>query len=175
MMGLPAMAVKHKKQMVLGGVGMYCKNCGQELADGVQFCPACGAEVKQVSAANGQEAISAAAANANLQPEQTETTAAATKPAAKELSNWCYGAIVSAILAFVTLCMGFNKLWRYDSGDEYGFDAVNAYVGGDAYNYIINGTHAIAYFVLTTMFVLLAIGLLILHYLSQKEEYKGGE
>lgn len=46
---------------------------------------------------------------------------------------------------------------------------VNAYVGGDAYNYIINGTYATAFFVLTAMFVLAAIGLVIIHYLSQKE------
>ena len=32
---------------------------------------------------------------------------------------------------------------------EYSSRLVNAYVGGDAYNYIINGTYAIAFFVLT--------------------------
>ena len=46
---------------------------------------------------------------------------------------------------------------------------VNAYVGGDAYNYIINGTYATAFFVLTAMFVLAAIGLMILHYVSREK------
>ena len=55
---------------------------------------------------------------------------------------------------------------NYDSGDYYPYKYVNAYVGGDAYNYIINGTYATAYFVLTTMFVLAAVGLVIIHYLS---------
>ena len=51
---------------------------------------------------------------------------------------------------------------------EYSSRLVNAYVGGDAYNYIINGTYATAFFVLTAMFVLAAVGFIIIHYLSQE-------
>ena len=57
---------------------------------------------------------------------------------------------------------------NYDSGDYYPYKYVNAYVGGDAYNYIINGTYATAYFVLTAMFVLASIGLVIVHYLAKR-------
>jgi hypothetical protein len=60
-----------------------------------------------------------------------------------------------------------------DSTTYYVFDdkysAIDEYVGGDAYNYIINGNYATAFFVLTAMFVLAAIGLMILHYVSQEK------
>lgn len=46
----------------------------------------------------------------------------------------------------LSLMMGLFKLFVYSSPEGYD-DPVNALVGGDAYNYIINGTHATAYFV----------------------------
>ncbi|GAK03885.1 hypothetical protein JCM19037_2243 [Geomicrobium sp. JCM 19037] len=42
---------------------------------------------------------------------------------------------------------------------------MNAYVGGDAYNYIINGTHTIAYFVLALLCALVASTILISNHL----------
>ena len=59
---------------------------------------------------------------------------------------------------------------NYENPESSYREHVNAYVGGDAYNYIINGTHATAFFVLTTMFVLAAIGLLIIHYVSAADK-----
>ena len=57
---------------------------------------------------------------------------------------------------------------NYYNSENYPSLNVNAYVGGDAYNYIINGTYATAFFVLTAMFVLSAIGLMMLHYISRE-------
>ena len=71
-------------------------------------------------------------------------------------------------LSLICLCIGLDKLFRYKNGDVYPYDLHNAYVGGDAYNYIINGTYATAFFVLTAMFVLAAIGLVAVHYVSKK-------
>ena len=48
---------------------------------------------------------------------------------------------------------GFNKITSYSNPDsEYSFDTeyINSYVGGDAYNYIINGTYFTAYAVMGT-------------------------
>ena len=59
---------------------------------------------------------------------------------------------------------------NYNSGEFYPYETVNAYVGGDAYNYIINGAYANAFFVLTAMFILSSIGLVCVHYLSRKNE-----
>ena len=42
---------------------------------------------------------------------------------------------------------GYDKITNYYNSD-YSMLNKNAYVGGDAYNYIINGTYAAAYFVL---------------------------
>ena len=42
-------------------------------------------------------------------------------------------------LSLICLCIGLDKLFRYKNGDVYPYDLHNAYVGGDAYNYIING------------------------------------
>ena len=39
--------------------------------------------------------------------------------------------------------MGFDKIYSYDNGELYPYTYHNAYVGGDAYNYIINGNYAI--------------------------------
>ena len=68
--------------------------------------------------------------------------------------------------SFFTLYKGIDKLTNYYNSENYPSLNKNAYVGGDAYNYIINGTYATAFFVLTAMFVLAAIGLMVLHYLS---------
>ena len=42
-----------------------------------------------------------------------------------------------------------------------------AYVGGDAYNYIINGNYATAFFVLTLTFAMLGIGFCVLAYMTK--------
>ena len=49
--------------------------------------------------------------------------------------------------------MSLHKMWIYKKGELFS-DPVNAYVGGDAYNYIINGTFATAYAVLAVLFSL---------------------
>jgi hypothetical protein len=82
------------------------------------------------------------------------------------------------IIAFLTLSVIFGatgayKMWVYQAAptDDYEEDdwymddeetevkPQNAYVGGDAYNYIINATKATAYFVVSGFLALFAIGL----------------
>lgn len=58
-------------------------------------------------------------------------------------------------IAFAVMCYkGYDKMANYDNSD-YSYE--NAYVGGDAYNYIINGTHATAFFVLAIGFLISGI------------------
>ena len=66
--------------------------------------------------------------------------------------------IACIILGIIFLSIGFYKVAVYENS-EYSWDTnVNAYVGGDAYNYIINGTHFTAYSVLSgCSFVIAAI------------------
>ncbi len=86
------------------------------------------------------------------------------------MKKWRVLSWVSLSCGCFTFYKGLDKMLRYDAGDSYPYRSVNAYVGGDAYNYIINGTHATAFFVLTAMFVLAAIGLLIVHYVSKEQQ-----
>lgn len=63
------------------------------------------------------------------------------------------------IAALGSLGMGFYKMFAYENS-EYSFGTkTNVYVGGDAYNYIINGTYATGFFVLFGAFLI--AGLLI--------------
>lgn len=87
----------------------------------------------------------------------------------KKSSIWSILAGCSLGCSFFTLYKGIDKMTNYYNSENYPDLNKNAYVGGDAYNYIINGNYATAFFVLTTMFVLTAIGLMILHYVSAEK------
>ena len=50
------------------------------------------------------------------------------------------------------------------------YKTINAYVGGDAYNYIINGNYATAYFVLAVGLALICMGFLIVYYISRENK-----
>lgn len=63
--------------------------------------------------------------------------------AARRLKVLC---VICIIIGIVMVGMGFYKHLVYVNS-EYGSN-VNAYVGGDAYNYIINGAYFTAYAVL---------------------------
>ena len=74
---------------------------------------------------------------------------------------------ISFIISAIVLGLGLDKMFNYDSGEYYPYEYHNAYVGGDAYNYIINGNYATGFFVLSTMFALMGIGFIVLYYLSK--------
>lgn len=74
-------------------------------------------------------------------------------------------AIMLYLISAVMLYKGYDKMTNYRNSD-YSSINVNAYVGGDAYNYIINGTYATAFFVLSAGFmitgtILLSSGMMI--------------
>lgn len=74
------------------------------------------------------------------------------------------------LVSAVFLGIGFHKILAYENS-EYSVSKVNAYVGGDAYNYIINANYATAYFVLALLFVVLASSILLVErsYLNNLE------
>lgn len=63
-------------------------------------------------------------------------------------------AIILAIIGIIFLCVGFDKITSYENS-EYSWEKnKNAYVGGNAYNYIINGTYFAGYSALSgAMFI----------------------
>ena len=66
-------------------------------------------------------------------------------------------AVIFFIVAAVMAYKGYDKIVNYENSDNYFSDNHNAYVGGDAYNYIINGNYATGYFVLCVGFMLAGI------------------
>lgn len=48
----------------------------------------------------------------------------------------------------IMLYKGYDKMTNYYNSENYSALNENAYVGGDAYNYIINGNYATGFFVL---------------------------
>lgn len=80
--------------------------------------------------------------------------------------NWRAWGIIAAIISILPLGIGFYKMFVYDNG-EFINDAVNAYVGGDAYNYIINANYATGFFVIAGILIIVAIGCGIFEYLQE--------
>ena len=79
------------------------------------------------------------------------------------------GLLVFGILFFIAagyfLFQAYDKMTNYRNTD---FSSVNAYVGGDAYNYIINGTYSTTYAVIALVFIVCAFGCLILREIKRK-------
>lgn len=72
------------------------------------------------------------------------------------------------LASVVCVGLGFYKMYEYENG-EYG-DGVNAYVGGDAYNYIINANYAGDFFILAVLCALIGSTFLIVALLDLKIE-----
>ncbi len=123
----------------------FCTNCGKQIEDTSKFCPFCRVEQQQ-------------------NHHESKTTYIIKKPIKNFFSGYKISAIISAVVSVIMLFNGFDKMFNYYNGT---YSSTNAYVGGDAYNYIINGTYSTSYFVLATMFALMAVGFLILHHVSQ--------
>jgi len=70
---------------------------------------------------------------------------------------------ISFIVATIFIWIGFDKINNYSNPDSAYLTSRNAYVGGDAYNYIINGTYATAYFVLGIGLLLIGCLFILIH------------
>ena len=88
----------------------------------------------------------------------------------KKNSVWKILSGISFFVSLIFLYMGFDKIYSYDNGELYPYTYHNAYVGGDAYNYIINGNYATAFFVLTLTFAMLGVGFCVLSYMRKMSE-----
>lgn len=75
-------------------------------------------------------------------------------------------------ISFIFVWIGLHKILVYVPSDEvaYGEATKNFIVQGDAYNYIINGTHATVFMLLALIITIIASTLLI--YMNQKYPIK---
>lgn len=73
-------------------------------------------------------------------------------------------------LSVISVFVGMHKLHVYTNSEYTPETNVNAYVGGDAYNMIINSGHATAYFVLASGLAITATLFLILDKLNGNKE-----
>lgn len=74
---------------------------------------------------------------------------------------WIVLSVISFLVAIVLIFFGLDKLLNYSNND---YKYYNAYVGGDAYNFIINGNYANGFFILAAMFALIGVGFIIAYY-----------
>lgn len=58
-------------------------------------------------------------------------------------------AVCFYIMSAIALYKGYDKMTNYSNSEDFPLINKNAYVGGDAYNYIINGNYATGYYVLS--------------------------
>ena len=66
-------------------------------------------------------------------------------------------------------------MFVYESSELYFEDSVNSYVGGDAYNFIINASYATGYFVLALLFVVLGCTLLLIYNFKHSKSESSNE
>ena len=92
---------------------------------------------------------------------------------AKGKGLWKGLSCISFLVSAAALSLGLDKMLYYDNGEYYPYEYHNVYVGGDAYNYIINGNYATGFFVLAAMFALMGIGFIVLYYLSKMADGQG--
>ncbi len=140
-----------------------CPKCENLISGQASVCPHCGYKTSA-----SQPLAVASSAHASPSNEMKQAIA-------KKL---VIAAIIVAILASIFLMRGFyvkNVYENYSSSDAfYDYDSnVNAYVGGDAYNYIINGTYFAGFMALSGALYICAVGLwscsLVLKYSSKNE------
>lgn len=109
---------------------MYCKKCGNELPDNSKICLKCGETT--VSTDNSKP------------PQHMEN-----RFVKKTIKAFVISAVILLIAGFVFLGFGFDKKLNYYHSSTGYFDK-NAYVGGDAYNYIINSNYFTGYLTLAS-------------------------
>ncbi|WP_197023908.1 hypothetical protein [Butyrivibrio sp. NC2002] len=147
----------------------YCHDCNISfIQDGDGICPRCGKKaivlpvsVDQWNALDeaGKENVKRAAFNNRESNSQVAISAdkkvSENGKKTESISRTLY--VVAAVMYIICSAMlykGYDKLTNYYNSENYISLNKNAYVGGDAYNYIINGTYATSFFVLAMGFLI---------------------
>lgn len=128
-----------------GAVMKFCPKCGKELNDDTKICDSCGFDFDSLHTENKKQKIPVKSGN-----------------------GWIVASVCSFVVSIIMIYKGYDKYVNYYNSDYTSLN-VNSYVGGDAYNYIINSNYVTGFYVLATLFTILGVGFLIIHYLSKKD------
>ena len=155
-----------------------CLKCGKETSDRAVVCPYCGYAGERNTNTETQDTVDISDQKLNTAHVNTNRTedmlgqnfsTAEVKSDTKTDSVFHYlviAAVILALLATGFLSRGFyvkNVYANSSSSDDYYYDSdddINAYVGGDSYNYIINGTYFTGFMVLSGAMYICATGML---------------
>lgn len=134
--------------------------------DDIKNCPFCGETIKK-------EAIYCRYCRRDLTEEKASPDSVVMEVKTKSEDFKLPGvSIFSYLLSVVFIGIGFYKMLAYNNGENYPYEIINAYVGGDAYNYIINANYAVAYFVLALMCILFGSTFAIVKAITIREREK---
>lgn len=132
-----------------------CPECGQEIDELVESCPECGYPVKKerLKEERKQQHIEEVNAYRNKQERERSERERAKEEKRKTIeyrlrkiqTGLVLCSIICGIIAGIFFYKGYNVKNVYHNSDTYYSSNQNAYVGGDAYNYIINGTYFAGY------------------------------
>lgn len=141
-----------------------CPECGKEINKMVEFCPECGYPIKKKAQQEQRR----------IEYEQIKNEKKSVQYRRSKVKSSLIGITIAfAIMAGVFFLKGYNVKNNYYNSENFSRLNKNAYVGGDAYNYIINGTYFTGYLVIGSACmvssVLLACGAV---YVSMKEMEK---
>ena len=141
-----------------------CPECGKEISASVHTCPNCGYPLVKDKITTSEKTTIVCPECKKEIPQGEDKCANCGYPINGSGGNMKIENIknLSTVIAVLLYgCSGFflyqgrDKMVNYYSS-EYSSFTKNAYVGGDAYNYIINGTYATSFFVLAVGFMITA-------------------
>ncbi|MGL4730954.1 MAG: hypothetical protein ACRCW0_05150 [Clostridium sp.] len=135
---------------------MICEKCKSETPDDSNFCAVCGLEI-----------LNEIQCDLKKERREEEIKLNNKKASKNHQIIWNILSGVMFVVSGIMIYIGYDRLTNYYNSETLSSLNKNSYVGGDAYNYIINGNHATAFFVLATMFAIIAIGFIIIGYLDK--------
>lgn len=84
-------------------------------------------------------------------------------------------AITSYVGMVICIIMGLYKMFVYENPESILLESKNVYVGGDAYNYIINANYSTSWFVLGGVCAIIGLTFVVAGYLDKNITVQEGE
>ncbi len=131
-----------------------CPECGKEIVSlEAKSCPECGYPIDSEALKNQLNPQTSDRNEGSAAPGVLQE-ASKNKVDKKDISKVLFVfAAVMYLMCLIMIYKGYDKMTNYYNSENYYSLNKNAYVGGDAYNYIINGTYATGFFALSSGFM----------------------